>query len=295
MSKQRRHTDHTRLPGSKARLPGVVEQILLPPSNEGDGVPNAEVAPEDEISKAHTVDIEGVVKATRSARSGTIPPDLVNQLLNLVGSHNKVAEQAFEQRHIDEQLKSIRGELRDDSRDHREQLASLHRFAERNDEILHGYLKPMVEKVRVTLDSMERTQLESAHKLDNLNIKVQAVENAHKSTDKQIELIKLQQNAHTFELQAVARRIEETRNDHDIRFAQVDVRLDVLGKEVTSLRDSHHTRISVFETEKSTTAIEAVAKTKLLRKQYAIVIALVGVVSYVLSNFRSVLAFIQGK
>lgn len=297
MSKQRRHSDHTRLPGSSLKFPGATTPLV----ETVDGAPTQEIDPNDEISQAHTVDIAAMTRSTRAA-SSSVPPALVEQLLKLVGSHNKVAEQAFEQRHIDEQLKSIRGELRDDSREHREQLASLHRLAERNDEILHGFIKPMVGKVQVTLDGMERSQLEAAHKLDNLNVKVQAIENAHKSTDQQIELIKLQQANHTLELQTVGRRIEVIRNDNDAKIAHVGGQLTMLGNdlaavrgEVASLREDHHSRITVFEVEKSTNQIEEVAKTKLLRKQYAIGIALIGFVSYVASHFRSVLAFFQGK
>lgn len=281
-------------------MPGLI--VREPLSNPVDGVPVAPIDPDDEISQAHTVDVVAMTKLTRSARNSTMPPELVDQLLKLVGSHNKVAEQAFEQRHIDEQLKGIRGELRDDSREHRTQLASLQRLAERNDEVMNEFIKPMVGKVQITLDSMERSQLEVTHKLDNLTTKVQAVETAHKSTDQQIELIKLQQSAHTFELQAVGRRIEDTRTDNDTRLTKVGEHLNSLGRDITEIRDEvsaireeHHNRITVFEVAKNTTQIEEVAKTKLLRKQYAIGIALVGIVSYVLSNFRNVLAFIQGK
>lgn len=300
-----RHTDHTRLPGQKPRTTEI-----------STGVPDK--PQDDEISQAHTIDIEEVKRSV--FRADTLTPPLRETLVHLIEQHNQVAEQAHETRHVDQQIQSLRAEHRDDFRDIREQLKPLNERTQRNETVMTELIRPMLEKLQGTLNAIHQDQQSTNLNLATLGSDFKRLEAAHKATDGQIEVIKLHQNSMAAQVQAIGHQITESNTRFNARFETVDkaindLKLQVqaddqrLEESIQELKLQTETedralvesitrvgeRVSAFEVEKNNLEVATKAKTGLLRFQKSILVAVFGAVAYAALHFRELLAAIKGK
>lgn len=300
-----RHLDYSRLPSNK-----VVAQDI------STGVPDAPQT--EEISQAHTIDVEAVKRSV--SRADTLTPPLRETLVRLVEQHNQVAEQAHETRHVDQQIQSLRAEHRDDFRDLREQLKPLNERTQHNATVMTELIRPMLDKLQVTLEAIHQDQKSTNQNLVTLTNDVKRLEAAHKATDGQIELIKHHQNSMAAQVQTIGHQITENTTRFNARFELVDKAISDLKTQVQtddkrleeaiqelktqtevddqSLGDSIKKvgdRVAVIELEKNNLEVATKAKTGLLRFQKSILVAVFGAVAYAVLHFKEILSAIKGK